>query len=93
MANATVRIDAESYAKLRAISVEVGKPMIEVLAKAINAYSRQAFLEGVNADFAALRSDTKKWNAELDERAAWSATLFDGVKEDRTVTSRNIPAG
>lgn len=82
MANATVKIDAESYAKLRATSDETGKPMIEVLASAIDAYSRQAFLDGLNADFAALRTDAQKWKAEREERAAWEATLSDGLDKD-----------
>jgi hypothetical protein len=80
MASATVKIDAESYAKLKATADETGKPMTEVLAKAIDAYSRQSFLESLNADFAALRADPKKWNEELAERNAWTATLTDGLE-------------
>jgi hypothetical protein len=82
MASATVKIDSESYAKLKATAEETGRPMIEVLAMAIDSYSRRAFLEGVNADFAALRSDPQKWKAELAERAAWDATLSDGLEAD-----------
>ena len=43
MVSATVKIDRESYAKLKATADEIGKPMIEVLARAIDAYSRQSF--------------------------------------------------
>jgi hypothetical protein len=82
MASATVKIDPESYAKLKATAEEAGKPMIEVLAKAIDAYSRQSFLEGLNADFAALRADPKKWDEELTERSAWDAALADDLEGD-----------
>ena len=57
MAGTTVKIDAETYAKLKAAVAETGEPMIEVLAKAVEAYQRQRFLEGLNADFAALRQN------------------------------------
>jgi len=80
MASATVKIDAESYAKLKATAEETGRPIVEVLAKAIDSYSRQAFLEGLNADLAALRSDPKKWSAELQERAAWDASIEDDLE-------------
>jgi hypothetical protein len=82
MASATVKIDAKTYAKLRDAAKESGMPMIEVLAKAVEAYHRQAFLEGLNADFAALRADSKAWNEELSERAAWDAALADDLKDD-----------
>ena len=82
MASATVKIDADSYAKLKSTAEESGKPMIEVLAKAIDAYSRQSFLEGLNADFAALRDDPKKWTEESAERDAWNFTLEDDLEGD-----------
>ena len=84
MSSATVKIDAETYAKLKAAANETGKPMIEVLAKAIDAYARQCFLDGLSADFAALRADSKKWNEELAERAAWDATLTDDLEDGGT---------
>jgi hypothetical protein len=79
MSSATVKIDAATYARLKATAAETGKPMIEVLAKAIDVYARQCFLEGLSADFAALRADPKKWKEELAERAVWEATLPDGT--------------
>ena len=82
MAGATVKIDAETYAKLKEAAAETGKPMIEVLAKAVEAYRRRAFLEGVNADFAALRENRRAWAEEQSERAAWDATLADDLEGD-----------
>jgi hypothetical protein len=80
MPGATVKVDAETYAKLKAIVAETGEPMIAVLAKAIETYRRTTFLEGLNADFAALRKDRKAWAEEQSERAAWDATMADGLQ-------------
>jgi predicted transcriptional regulator len=82
MASATVKIDAQTYAKLKQTAAETGKPMIEVLSEAVEAYRRQTFLEGLNADFAGLRSDARAWNEEVAERQAWDATLGDGLKDE-----------
>jgi hypothetical protein len=82
MAGTTVKIDAETYARLKETVAETGKPMIEVLAKAVEAYRRQRFLEGLNADFAALRSDRRAWAEEQAERAAWDATMADDLQGD-----------
>ena len=77
MSSTTVKVDAETYAKLRETGTETGQPMIVVLAKAIEMYRRQIFLEALNADFAALRSETEAWKEELAERNAWDNTLVD----------------
>jgi len=82
MASATVKIDADTYAKLREAAAETGQPMIAVLAKAVENYRRQSFLEALNSDFAALRGDPEAWNAELAERAAWDNAVADGLEDD-----------
>jgi hypothetical protein len=82
MASATVKIDAETYAKLRETAAEAGEPMIQVLAKAIEGYRRQTFLEALNNDFATLRGDSRAWNEELAERAAWDDVLADDLEGD-----------
>jgi len=82
MSGATVKIDGETYARLKEAAAETGEPMIAVLAKAVEAYRRQTFLEGVNADFAALRNSRRAWAEEQSERAAWDVTLSDGLHED-----------
>jgi hypothetical protein len=82
MSGVTVKINAETYAKLKEAVAETGEPMIVVLAKAVEAFRRQTFLEGVNADFAALRNDRRAWAEEQSERAAWDATMADGLRGD-----------
>jgi hypothetical protein len=82
MSGATVKIDAETYAKLKATVAETGESMVAVLAKAVETYRRSMFLEGLNADFAALRKDRRAWAEEKSERAAWDATMADDLQGD-----------
>lgn len=52
--------------------------MPTILEKAVEEYRRARFLEEANQAYAALRADPEAWQAELEERAAWDATLADG---------------
>jgi len=82
MASETVRIHPSSHAKLRELAEQSGASMTDILAKAIEVYHRQVFLEGLNRDFAALRSDSNAWRDELSERESWDVTLADGLEDD-----------
>jgi len=82
MASETVRIRRSSHAKLKELAEQSGDSMADVLARAIDAYHRQTFLEGLNRDFASLRSDPDAWEEELTERQAWDASLADGLEDD-----------
>ncbi|MBN2216021.1 MAG: hypothetical protein JW719_01465 [Pirellulales bacterium] len=82
MSGIAVKIDANTYAKLKQTAAETGEPMIQVMAKAIEAYRRRVFLEGLNADFVALRNNRRAWAEEQAERAAWDVTLADDVQGD-----------
>jgi Ribbon-helix-helix protein, copG family. len=75
-----VRIQPQSYAKLRQIAEQSGVTMPQVLAEAIDNRYRQWLLEGLSADYARLRADPKAWAAELKERELWDRTLGDGLK-------------
>lgn len=54
--------------------------MPAILDRAIEEYRRRQFLEGLRADFAALRRDPKAWQEELNERKEWDSTLGDGLE-------------
>jgi predicted transcriptional regulator len=82
MASLTVRIGEESHKALREIATRTGRSMQSVLAKAIEEYRRQTFLENANVAFAALQRDRKRWRREQGERIAWDATLSDGQEKD-----------
>ena len=82
MASVTVRISPEAHKSLKELSELTGEPMPAVLDKAIEAYRRRQFLQGLAADFARLRQDPKAWHQELQERTEWDATLADGLEDD-----------
>jgi hypothetical protein len=79
MPNTTVRIREETRTALRELSSQTNQPMQEVLARAVELYRRQRILEQTNAAYAALRADPQHWREEQQERAAWDATLADGL--------------
>jgi hypothetical protein len=56
--------------------------MQDVLAAAVDAYSRQLLLDRTNEGYAALRASPERWSEELDERAAWETTLADNLEHD-----------
>lgn len=85
MASATVRIDPETHAKLRALAHSCGEPMPTVLRHAVEAYERAQFLEGLRHDFAALRSNPEEWALEEKERGEWEATLADDLDDEPAV--------
>jgi len=82
MAAPTVRVKEETHAALTELSRETRLPMQEVLAQAVEAYRRERFLTELNASFAALRENPEAYEAEMEERRAWDATLSDGLEDD-----------
>jgi predicted transcriptional regulator len=82
MASLTVRIGDTAHRTLQELAEQMGVSMQAVLEKAIAEYQRKCFLEGLSADFAALRNNPKAWQEEQEERAAWDATLADGLEEE-----------
>ena len=74
----TVRISESSHRALRDLADREHAGLQTVLERAIESYRRQRFLEEANRTYAALRSDSVAWGAELDERADWDHTVDDG---------------
>ena len=83
MPTMTVRIHDQTHRSLKEMARETGEAMADILAKAIDGYRRQCFLQGLTQDFAALRSDPEAWEEELQERRLWDATLSDGLLDDQ----------
>ena len=80
--SATVRINPETHAKLKAICDRTGETIPSVLEKAIEVYRRQQFLEEASRAYGALKANPKAWKEELAERALWDATLSDGLEDE-----------
>ena len=66
-----VRVTKQTHQQLGSIAKESDLSMQTMIDKAVDTYRKQAFLEGLNADFATLRSDPDKWAAEIQEREFW----------------------
>jgi len=82
MATGTVRIPAAVHQKLREMAARSGMSLSSTLEKAVETLRRQTVLEETNRAYAAMRSDPKRWGEEQAERAAWEATLADGLEDD-----------
>jgi len=77
-----VRIQPESYAKLKELATESRVPMPDILEEAIDALYRKRFLEECSrGGYARLKANPKAWKEELAEREAWDVTLSDGLKD------------
>lgn len=81
MATLTVRIRPETHRKLQKLAQSSGKSLPEVLERAIGEYERQQFLVGCNTAFERLRQSPEEWAQEMEERAAWDATLSDDLDQ------------
>ena len=81
MQSATInmRVNKRTHQKLTYLAKQSGVSMQSVLDDAVESYRRQAFLEGLNADFAALKSRPDDWADELEERKLWEQTYGDGL--------------
>ena len=77
MPSTTVRITLQTSEALRELAASTGRSMQDVLAAAVEAYSRQLLLDRTNEGYAALRASPERWSEELEERTAWEATLAD----------------
>ena len=79
MAATTVRINQATHEMLRILSTQRRIAMVDVLDEAIENLHHQHVLEQTNAGYAALRADPEAWRELEKERAAWDATLSDGL--------------
>ncbi len=82
MASGTVRISAAVHEKLKLLAAESRTSLARTLETAVDALRRQRLLEETNRAYAALKTDPKRWADEEAERAAWDATLLDGIEDD-----------
>jgi predicted transcriptional regulator len=78
----TVRVSAGTHRMLAQLAERSGMSMSKTLEQAVETLRRQTLLEETNRAYAALRSDQKRWKEEQAERAAWEATLPDGLEDD-----------
>lgn len=80
-----VRVSPDTHELLRLLANEAGKPMQEIIDRAVEEYRRSSFLRGLNEDFRVLRGDDTAWKSHQEEISEWEATVADGLDdEDQT---------
>lgn len=77
MKTTTIRVDTDTHARLRALSQETGRSLMETVRDAAEALGRQRFAHQVAEELAALRTDEAGWTAYLAE--AESTSVTDGI--------------
>ena len=71
---------------LEELAADADESVDSILGKAIEEYRRKHFFDALNAQFKALQADPDAWSEELAERAAWDATLGDGLGDEEDET-------
>ncbi len=63
-----VKVSRTTHGEIMRIAARDGTSMSDVVAKAVELYSRREFLDDANKDFAAPKDDHAAWEAEKKER-------------------------
>jgi predicted DNA-binding protein len=82
MATTTIRVSERTHEALRALSEATGESMARLLERAVERLRAEEFFAAVDAAYDRLRADPVARAEEDAERAAWEATLVDGLEED-----------
>jgi hypothetical protein len=75
----TTRIQEADHRLLQELADKTGKQHQEIIHEALTSYDRQTLLDEINKAYARLRSNSKEWAEELEERRAWDNSLADGI--------------
>ncbi len=78
---AMLRINERTRAALRELARERGEPMSRVVEHLVDSARAERFFADADAAYERLRRDPHAWAAEQDDRAAWEATLDDGLED------------
>lgn len=79
MASTMIRIRPQSHRALKKMAAASGQSLQDVLDRAIEEHERKLYLDGVEADYAALKRDPKAWAEFQKEIAIWDVTNLDGL--------------
>jgi predicted DNA-binding protein len=81
-ATTTVRVSPETRERLARLSAAKGLSTPDLIAELAKRAEEDALLDEMNEHYAALRRDPVAWQEFVSERAAWEATLLDGLGRD-----------
>jgi len=74
-----VRINPEDKAVLDQIAQQTNESHPRLLHRAIELLRRQRFFEEMNSAYSEMRSDSKQWRTEMEERELFDAAVDDGL--------------
>lgn len=78
---AMIRLRPNAHQTLKEIARVTGQSLQDTLDRAIDDLRRKVYLEGINADYAALQADPKQWEAHRKEAELWDTTSADGLED------------
>jgi len=78
---ATIRLRPKTHDALREIARLTGESLQSALDRAVEDLRRKTYLEGLDADYAALRSDSKAWDELQKEVSEFDSTNLDGLED------------
>lgn len=81
MSHSTVRLRPNTHKTLKDIAGATGQTVQETLDRAIEELHRRIYLEGLNRDYEALRSDSKALAEHRHELTDWDVTNEDGLED------------
>ncbi|MGD0088669.1 MAG: toxin-antitoxin system protein [Planctomycetota bacterium] len=80
MPTTMIRVRAATHKALKELARSTGRPMQEVLARAVQEERRRLYLEALCAGYAALKKDSKAAAEYKKEIALWDTTGADGLE-------------
>jgi hypothetical protein len=81
MSHSTVRLRPNTHKTLKVIAGETGQTVQDTLDRAIEELHCKVYLEGLNRDYEALRSDPKALAKHQQELKDWDVTNEDGLED------------
>jgi hypothetical protein len=78
----SIRIDSQTYERVRRLASAQDAPMTQVVARAIADAEERAFWRDYHEGLARLKADPEAWAAHLAESRELEGTLADGLEPD-----------
>lgn len=79
MSSSTIRIRPGSHRMLKEIAMLTGKSLQDALEEVLEDRRRRIYLEEVDADYAALKRNSKAYAEFKKEAEVWDKTNLDGL--------------
>jgi hypothetical protein len=77
----TIRLQPQTHKALKETATLTGESMQEALDNAVQERRRRLYLEGLSADYAALRKNPKASKDLDNENQLWDRTSSDGLED------------